>query len=242
MKTLIAIMNCHSRDAWADAIRQTWLPRVPEGAVDVKFFRGRGATRDPLSDEVFLDCDDSYDGLPDKVQAMIRWAYEHGYDFFLKCDDDVVIDLVKLLASGYEEYAYSGRGNRPMRPERMYVVPYGFCYWLSRDCMKIVIGGKLPVGSNDDEKWVASLLHFQNIHLVSKEHYRLHYEVKDRSDYPLYRPLCAKKIVLVDPPQLFAWCIHLSGPGDTNYTTDMKIGVFHKVFAEKVLSKETKEK
>ena len=235
MNTLLAVVSAHTRDDWANAIRSTWVPLVPEGTVDVRFFRGRGATRDPLPDEVFLDCDDSYDGLPDKVQAMIRWAYEHGYDFFLKIDDDVVIDPVKLVSSGYALYPYSGRANRPMRPDRMFVVPYGFCYWLSRDCMKIVIDGKLPVGSNDDEKWVASLLHDQGVHLISKEHYRLHYELEDRSNYPLYRPLCKKKMILNDPPEMFAWCIHLSSPGDTRYTSEMKISVFHKVFQNNVL-------
>ena len=90
MKHLLAIVSCHSREDFSDAVRSTWLPLVPQG-LDVRFFRGRGATREPLADEIFLDCDDSYEGLPNKVQEIVRCAHSHEYDFVLKCDDDVVV-------------------------------------------------------------------------------------------------------------------------------------------------------
>ena len=66
MKILIAVVNCHKRLAYQQAIRNTWLPLV--SGADVRFFLGP-ANREPKADEVFLYCDDSYQGLPPKFAA-----------------------------------------------------------------------------------------------------------------------------------------------------------------------------
>ena len=97
MKTLLALITCHARQHYADAQRDTWIPNIPEG-LDYKFFLGP-SERAPRPDEVFLDCDDSYGGLPSKVQAVIQWALEHGYTNLAKVDDDVVFSgLVNKIA------------------------------------------------------------------------------------------------------------------------------------------------
>jgi hypothetical protein len=31
MKTLLALITCHTRTAYADAQRETWIPKIPEG-------------------------------------------------------------------------------------------------------------------------------------------------------------------------------------------------------------------
>jgi hypothetical protein len=241
-KTLLAIVSAHCRDAWADTVRETWKPLVPPGTLDVLFFRGRGGNRAPLYDEVFLDCDDSYAGLPDKIRTITRWTLEHDYDFILKIDDDVIIDPFKLMSSGYEKYEYSGKANRPIRADRPFTVPYGFCYWMSRQCMKYVSEAELPEG-NDDERWVATLLYDKGIQLVNVDSYRLHFKLIDRSNYPLYRPLCAKpqNIPSPDTPEMFAWCIHLSAPDDPHYSTEDKIFEMKKIFAEQVSKKEERD-
>lgn len=238
MKILLAVISAHCRDAWSDTVRETWKSLVPSGTLDVVFFRGRGAVRESLPDEVFLDCDDSYAGLPDKVRSVAKWALEHQYDFMLKVDDDVIIDPFKLLVSEYAQHDYSGKANRPMRPDRPFTVPYGFCYWLSRRSMGFVAQAALPEG-NDDERWVATLLYDHGIRLVNMDSYRLHFKLIDRSDYPLYRPLCARELRLPSPDteQMFAWCIHLSAPDDPHYSTATKIFEMKKVFTDQVVSK-----
>lgn len=242
MKLLVAIVNCHRRDEWADAIRSTWLPLKPEG-VDVLFFRGRGAKRLPHPDEVFLDCGDEYDDLPDKIREIIRWAYEHNYDFVLKCDDDVVLDVEMLMKSGFENYDYSGKSNRPMTPGRPFCVPYGFCYMLSRKAMWPVINSDLPVG-NDDEKWVAETLFNNGIRLINVPRYYLWLgtlldkrQEYLRSKIKVYRPLDHRPRVVEELPEQMAWCIYLCGPGDRSITLEAKITEFHKVFSNKILSK-----
>ena len=51
---MLAIVNSHNREEYLNALRNTWLSSVPD-TLDYRVFRGRGATREPLSDEVFLD-------------------------------------------------------------------------------------------------------------------------------------------------------------------------------------------
>ena len=61
-KTLLALITCHTRQAYAQAQRETWIPSIPPG-LDYKFFLGP-SERIPREDEVFVQCDDSYWGLP----------------------------------------------------------------------------------------------------------------------------------------------------------------------------------
>ena len=139
MKILIGITACHSAiypDAMEratppnnalcpDASRATWIKDAVAAGVDVRFFYGRGATRPPLSDEVFLDVDDSYEGLIEKVTAMYRWAINQNYDFVLKIDVDSFVHVENFLASEFREWDYTGRG-------------WGLGYILSKLAMRVV--------------------------------------------------------------------------------------------------------
>jgi hypothetical protein len=133
MKLLIAVMSCHAYRDRANAIRATWANDVPQG-VDLRFFLGNApelAKIIPGEDEVFLDVPDDYGRFPLKVQAMRRWARDHGYDFLLKLDDDVYLRPERALASGFEKSDYIGRLRGPSGG---FPAPYcsGFAYWLSR--------------------------------------------------------------------------------------------------------------
>ena len=218
-KTLIAIVTCHSRlSSWDQAIRDTWLPLVPTKA-DAVFFVGRGETQAP-KDVVELDCNDKYEGLPEKVRAIARWAISHDYDFMLKCDDDVVLKPAALLTSGYEKHDYIGRANRPPQP---YVVPMGFNYWLSKRCMEIISKAELP-GNFDDEKWVAKNLWDHGIVLVDDQRYALHTKLLDPPKRSLRAPRRETFIVPTLEPEYFSRCIYLPE------TIEVKLAEFKKVF------------
>lgn len=151
-KVLVAIPACHryeygqlahgiqrqTEDRLA-AQRATWLQGAPafSSYVDCKFFFGRGATRMPEPDEVFLDCPDDYLNLPHKMQAIYRWALAHGFAFVYKCDDDTFVYLDRLLASGFEHYDYTGYIVEPdeVRAPRSYISG-GAGYWLSRRALE----------------------------------------------------------------------------------------------------------
>ena len=138
-KILIGVVSCHqavypdvlsrieppSNAPCLAAARATWAKEAISLGVDVKFFFGRGAARESLQDEVFLDCDDSYDGLVDKVTAMCKYADDADYDFLLKVDIDSYVNVPNLLKSEFFEWDYAGRG-------------WGLGYLLSRKAIKIV--------------------------------------------------------------------------------------------------------
>jgi Galactosyltransferase len=228
MKSLIAVVHCRTRQPYMDAIRSTWLPLAQ---TDVRFFVGRGDVRDYPEDVVQLDCGDGYEALPEKVRAISRWALEHGYDYMLKCDDDVVLLPNKLLASGYDQYDFVGHRNSSKEDP---VPPYGFCYWLSKKSMQIVAQAELPVG-NYDEGWVRTKLHQHNILLHHDPRYFLHFGKKE--DYvSKRRPLRFSRentIPSIKPVEgTFAWCMYIPWVGYKNLPVEKNIQEFQKVWNE----------
>jgi hypothetical protein len=220
MKYLIAVVNCHQRLVYQQCVRETWLPLV-KGA-DVRFFLGP-SDREPQLDEVFLDCDDSYEGLPSKVRAIARWASAQGYDYVCKLDDDVVIKPSQFLNTGFQNYEFSGHRN----DIREFPVPFGFCYWMNRQAMQLVASAELP-NNNNDEAWVTKTL--------SKAFIKLHHEPRyvmytgQRADFVpraprgLRAPIRPQPADIIYPDQLVAWCMYFNWAG------------FHKVPDERIIS------
>lgn len=231
-RSLIAVVSCHTRKEWQEVIRSTWLPLVPQEA-DVRFFIGRGySLYSPR--EVQLNCDDSYQGLPDKVREIVRWAKAEGYDYVLKLDDDVVLNPVAMLSSGYRFFPYVGvEGHRP-NAQRPYYVPSGFAYWLNAECMEIIANEPLP-NNNYDEGWVAGALHKHGISLTSDPRYYIY--------LPMVRDVVPRfgrvptRLHWEPVVGTFAWCPYFEPNGGTKYSLSTKIEEFKKVFAVEVAAK-----
>jgi hypothetical protein len=202
------------------------LPLV--NGADVRFFLGP-STREPQADEVFLDCDDSYQGLPSKVRAVVRWALAQGYDHVLKIDDDVVVTPHKLLNSNFQSYDFVGHRN-DIRP---YPVPFGFCYWLNKRAMSLVAVAELP-RDNNDEVWVTSTLSKDGIVLHHDPRYIIH--TGRQEDFaPKVRGLRAPKrdkawVDPVDGP--FAWVMYIPWIGYGNLPHEQNIAEMKRVFNE----------
>jgi hypothetical protein len=246
---LLALVSCHKREEFSNAIRSTWLPQVPPG-LDVKFFRGRGATRDPLPDEVFLDCGDAYLDLPEKVQAIVKWAHEKGYDYVAKCDDDVVVKPREWYA-GFLRTDFSGWQDPGCKPGEIRT-PWGFFYVMSRRVMELVIEAPLPgrPGAHhnyvhgNDEAWVSSVLHYQGIFLTSDPRYFLFLGEKPKPESShgqwveghkrALRPRPPRFSPLPKSPVLdwFAACVYLNWTGWHNTGPEVILREFHKIFKE----------
>ena len=158
MKILLAVMSCHAYRDRANAIRATWANDVPEG-VDLRFFLGRppeAARIIPGADEIFLDVPDDYKNFPAKVQAMRRWARDHGYNFVLKLDDDVYLRPERVLATGFEKSDYCGRLRGPSGG---YPAPYcsGFAYWLSRRAIEVCCAAQWN-GDTAEDRFTGNIL------------------------------------------------------------------------------------
>ena len=229
MKTLFAVVSAHSREAYREMIRQTWLPLFPQENMDVRFFLGRG-TGKLKDDEVSLNCDDSYEGLPEKVQCIAQWALDNGYDRMAKCDDDVVVCPRNLFLSGYHHGDFIGRFAATIGGID---VPYGFLYWLSQRGMQYVVSAHLPQ-DNNDEWWVTRVLETNGIRLRREELYFVYRGFGARAAH-CSRPL--RRYVPQDsyPENFVAICITL-GTGPEQIPHHYRLAEFLKVFNERVRS------
>lgn len=230
MKTLLAIISCHSRPQYREAQRDTWIPLIPKEA-DYRFFMGP-STDTPKEDEVLLDCDDSYQGLPSKVQAVVLWALYQGYDYVVKVDDDVVLWPTRFMNSGYNNYDFTGHTNED---RSRVTAPWGFCYVLSRKAMEHIAAATLPYGNND-EVWVANTLAAQGITLHNEPRYCLHRGKRQDFIAKTPRPLRAPpRVVPMDvdtPAGGIAYCVYLNWAGFHATPDEVNIKTFHKVFKE----------
>ena len=229
MKTLLALINCHARPQYADAQRETWLPQV--SGLDYRFFLGPG-TRQPKADEVFLPCDDSYRGLPNKVQESVRWALSYGYDYMLKIDDDVVLRPSAFAISGYNNHDFSGHTNDD---RQAVVAPWGFCYTLSRRAMEIIAQASLPP-NNNDEVWVANTLAQHGITLHNESRYVLYKGKRQDFMEKVTRPLRApRRDRLMDEAKSqngIAYCVFLHWNGYHATPDEVNIKEYYKLFKE----------
>lgn len=165
-RLLVAIPYCHKyaygmhanwihsdrQERRIQAARSTWLNDVADYAnVEYRVFYGRGS-HEQLKDEIFLDVDDSYQGLPKKVQAICRWALDHGFSWLYKCDDDTFCYVGRLLESGFEKFDQMGFR---MQHHGAYIVG-GPGYTLSRNAMEAICRDNV-VGWAED-LWVGGTL------------------------------------------------------------------------------------
>jgi Galactosyltransferase len=222
-RVLIAVVSCHARPLPRQMLRDTWIPRVTQG-VDFRFFLGTNPPKSggfvQQNDEVILDCDDSYNGLPSKVQGLFRWARARGYDFCMKLDEDVILKP-KEWYEGFLKTDFSGPKNSS---QPGYLCPWGFAYVLSRKAMEVICSEALP-RSNNDEYWVTNALAAHGIGLEHDPRYTL-YKIKHENKRALRappRPVELKEFVA----GAFAWCILM--PGDEPEKRAEYLSVWEKV-------------
>jgi hypothetical protein len=142
----LLVTTCAANSHKANAQRATWVPTALH-RFDVVFVRGGS---NPLPDELVIEVDDGYDGLPAKVRAAMQWAFHSGYEFVFKLDDDVLIRPDKLYALPFRDFDYYGLPAPDGRRS-------GFCYSLSRRAMQLVASADLNATTQEDA-WVNQVL------------------------------------------------------------------------------------
>jgi len=157
-KVLIAIGTCIGQRSTHQQIRDGWLKDCP---VDYRFFSGRFKMHGEVSeqrpieqDEVFLDVPDGLENLLWKIDVLTHeWALERGYDFIFHCHNDTYVHVPRLLASGFENYDWSGnpwgRGKNETREYGRDSTPEFACpcpmvngasgVWFSRNAMEFLV-------------------------------------------------------------------------------------------------------
>lgn len=167
MNILIAIESCKEHKDRVAAQRDTWA----KGSNIIAF------------DGESLDVPDDYNSLPQKTQAICRWAFLNEIDYLFKIDTDTYVNVERLLASGFENYDYTG-----------YVldwleVPYcsGPAYWLSRKAFEIVANADLsqfrdPSYPNAEDVIVGRILKAAGILPFHDRRYALYEDVLPGND------------------------------------------------------------
>jgi hypothetical protein len=168
MRVLVAVVTCESRRRFADAQRSAWVPHVKWGTV--RFFLAR-QDRHPLPDEVFLDVPDDYAGLPEKVQAVSRWAC-NDWDNLLKLDDDVCLfpNRVLLPREHYAGWVHSNFCS-------------GLGYWLDRDAMNVIAQAVLPPQPRPllaEDRWTRATLAAAGIRATSLRKFDVYWVGRNR--------------------------------------------------------------
>lgn len=119
-KLIIAVKSCQRDLERGDhvAIRRTWGADAKAAGIDVRFFVGSKNLSQipfrPLGDEVGLDCDDTYKGLPFKTRAICQWARGKLLSHIFLCDTDTYVYVKYLLTSGFEKYDFMGQMLHPL--------------------------------------------------------------------------------------------------------------------------------
>lgn len=179
-RALIGIMSCVA-DATSgahEAIRSTWLQRMVPG-LDYRFFVGRGEYHSK-SDETQLDVDDGYYSLPEKSQAIRKWALEHNYEHVFKADRDTYILPRRLASSGFQNHEYLGHfPGHPVdgeltheHPDPRGAWPYasGGCgYWTGPRAMEMIVAAPIDdkrldfYGNPAEDLWIPNIIRPQGI-------------------------------------------------------------------------------
>ena len=120
------------------------------------------APYEPQADEILLPVPDDYLHLPVKTREVLRWAYEHGYDFVYKVDTDTYVVLDRLSKSGFEKYDFSGGPSGEN-------VAGGGGWWASRKAISFVCDKKIDSWAEDC--WLSGVLRSQGIPLHQDKRY-----------------------------------------------------------------------
>jgi hypothetical protein len=151
MRPVILITSCSYHLDRNEKCRKTWLDTWGN-LCDYRFVLGVGNTR-RYDDELLVDVDDSYNGLPAKIQASHKWAMEQGYEPILKTDCDVYLHVARVLVHGLNKASYVGN---------FYYDSFamGSCYWLDAQATEILVNAPLPYPGTPggDDVWVGQVM------------------------------------------------------------------------------------
>lgn len=175
IRALIAVESCQAHRNRHQPIRDTWFKDVC--VTDKRFFMGpkldvEYEAAHEVGDEVILPINDSYEALPQKTQAICRWAIDRGFDFVFKSDTDTVFNPWTWWATDFQYHDYLGGENEDDSPYgRIQFASGGAGYWLSKRAMTIVANAD-NLKTNAEDVFVAHVLRESGITPVFHPGYR----------------------------------------------------------------------
>lgn len=147
-RILVGICSCAGNGPRREAVRDTWLTKLPDGVVG-RFFVGDAGEAAPEADTVKLSgVPDGYQQLPGKVLSFFRHALEHhDFEWLFKCDDDTYVAPERLASLIREGTALVGND---FLTEKGYASG-GAGYLVSREWVKrLVEDDSIPSEGSED--------------------------------------------------------------------------------------------
>lgn len=212
--TLLALFTCHSYDYQMGgmvvarkhpivnrrpAIQETWLKDVD---IPYKWFFGKPPDeRVAAPDEVFLDSPDGYYYNSVKLQSIVLWAIDHGYDRVIKVDDDTYIHWGRFKQRPAFTADYSGG-----HESRTNKFACGGCYAIAGPMLGIVANAKMP-NTWAEDAWVGDLARAngipfvidKTIHFAEVNQYRMQVIdpilLTEEHNYSVLNPLTPEQMV-----------------------------------------------
>lgn len=158
VKLLVGVCSCKKNIDKRRVIRNTWMNDVTHDSAAMFFYAGMAD--DAKEDEVLLDCNDSYEFLPEKVLKFFAYCLDnYDFDYLFKCDDDtyVAFDRLHKLATttdynavGYVAIDDKVTGNKYMSG--------GAGYLLSRQAVEAIVEEGLPNEGTEDVNVLMALM------------------------------------------------------------------------------------
>ncbi|MFM2199380.1 MAG: hypothetical protein RLZZ505_2812 [Verrucomicrobiota bacterium] len=109
--TLVVVMSCRSYlETRVQELRKSWLGSLHALGVPYVIVVG-GGKGEKIGDIIYLDCEDTYECLPQKTLSMIEWvANKTHFTYMMKIDDDCFLDADEFFHSqSYRKFDYYGR-------------------------------------------------------------------------------------------------------------------------------------
>jgi hypothetical protein len=171
MKPIILITACAYHLVRVAQCRATWLAAWGH-LIDYRFVFGNGYYTE-RSDELVFPVDDSYMGLPAKIQQSHKWAVDHEYTHILKTDCDIYLHIPRLLDSGFDSLS-SYIGNFYYSEFAM-----GAAYWLDKKASEILVNAPLPFPGTPggDDIWVGRVMAEHGITGRHDARYHIGYDI-----------------------------------------------------------------
>lgn len=131
------------RSEYTNAIRETWLSKMPVDVLVLYVYGGNKGDRPVLKDQnLYLCCEDQYEKLTIKTCEFLRFCQEKfDFDYLFKIDDDSYVNKTSLL--GYEPQGadYAGFFKQWGKQEAE-TYAAGYCYLLSRKAVSVILERK----------------------------------------------------------------------------------------------------
>ena len=155
-KVIIGIINCKKNEHKQNDIRNTWIKDLNYYKIKYYFIIGHNKKTEINGDVIYLDCNDGYDSLTNKVGLFTKYVFENtNYEYIYKLDDDCYLNLEYFMNINLKDVTFLGKFisrndyspnwgyqyNKNKLIEKSIYFDFfggGYGYIINRQCMKII--------------------------------------------------------------------------------------------------------